>query len=73
MNKAAMTLRKKTYDSWKRYPETWDYMDYVRASRDRDTLTCMTRKLCNDFEHDLAQHVISSHTHMRFGVMLTAS
>jgi len=57
MNKAAMTLRKKKYESWKRYTETRDYLDYVGASRDRDKLTCMSRKLRRDFEHNLARNI----------------
>ena len=35
MNKAALTKRKKKYISWKRYTETGDYLDYVRAAKDR--------------------------------------
>ena len=57
MNKAAMTLGKKKYESWKRYTETGDYLDYVRAARDRDNLTYMTRNLCRYFVHNLARNI----------------
>ena len=35
MNKAALTMRKKKYISWKQYTETGDYLDYVRTCSKR--------------------------------------
>ena len=39
MNKAAIyDYQEEKYESWKIYTDTGDYLDYVRAARDRDNL-----------------------------------
>ena len=52
-----MVQRKKKYNSWQRYMQTRDYIDYVRAARDRDNLMKSTRELCREFECDLSRNI----------------
>ena len=54
MSKTALDLRRKKYKSWKRYTETGDYFDYIRAAKNRNELTALSRELCRKFEYDLA-------------------
>lgn len=59
MNKAAMAKHKKKYHAWKRYQVTNDYHDYVRATQEKNELTNLTRRLCKEFEKDIAKHIKS--------------
>ena len=43
--------------AWKRYTETGDTLDYIRATQEKNELKEMTRNLCADFEHDLARNI----------------
>jgi hypothetical protein len=54
-----MALRKKKKNSWQQYMQTGDYLDYVRAARDMDSLIGNTRKLCREFEQDLSRNIKS--------------
>ena len=55
MNGAAMAKQKKKYNAWKHYTQTGDYIDYVRATQEKNELTKMTRNLCREFEKDIAK------------------
>ena len=52
-----MAQSKKKYNSWQRYMQTGDYINYVRAARDRDNLIKSTRELCREFERDLSRNI----------------
>ena len=43
--------------AWKRYTETGDSLDYIRATQEKNELKEMTRNLCADFKLDLARNI----------------
>ena len=43
MNRAAIAKQKKKYSAWKHYTQTGNYIDYVRATQEKNELTKMTR------------------------------
>ena len=46
--------------AWKCYTETGDFLDYIRATQEKNELKEMRRNLCADFEHDLARNIKSN-------------
>ena len=57
MNGAAMAKQKKKYNAWKLYTQTGDYIDYVRATQEKNELKEMTRNMCREFEKDIAKNI----------------
>ena len=45
------------YITWKRYTETGDFLDYIRATQEKNQLKEMNRNLRANFEHDLARNI----------------
>ena len=57
LNRKALRIRKKKYHHFKRWKMSDQYADYVRYTRERDALRSLTRKLCRDFEMDIAKNI----------------
>lgn len=57
MNHNAMAKQKRKHHAWKRYIDSGDYLDYIRATQEKNELTLLTRNLCRDFEKDIARNI----------------
>jgi len=43
--------------AWKKYKDSGDRWDYIRATNEKNEFTMMARNLCRDFEYNLARNV----------------
>ena len=57
MTKEALSKQRKKKEMWRRYLRTSDPLDYIRATKEKLELRQLTRKLCTDFEKDLAYNI----------------
>lgn len=57
MTKEVAAKHRKKQRAWKRYKETGNRWDYIRATNEKNELTLMTRNLCRDFEYNLAENI----------------
>ena len=57
MTKEVTAKHRKKQRAWKKYKESGNRWDYVRATNEKNELTMMTRNLCRDFERNLAMNV----------------
>ena len=57
MTKEVTAKHRKKQRAWKKYKETGNKWDYVRATNEKNELTMMTRNLCRDFEYNLAINI----------------
>ena len=57
MTKEVTAKHRRKQRAWKKYKETGNKWDYVRATNEKNELTMMTRNLCRDFEYNLARNM----------------
>ena len=57
MTREATAKHRKKQRAWKKYRQTGDRIDYIRATTEKNELITMKRKLCHDFERNLARQL----------------
>ena len=57
MTKEATAKYRKKQRAWKHYQKTKHYMDYVRATTEKNEFTTLVRNLNREFEHNLAKNL----------------